>query len=249
VHERDSATQTFLGITAASRYSLSSRRPQEAFLVNILVIDGHPDENRLVTHLLDHYQHSLAPEITVTRITLRHLTFDLNLHRGYAAQQPWEPDLQLLGNAIATCDHLVIGFPLWWGSEPALLKGAIDRVILPGFAFRYRRDSVWWDRTLAGRSCDLIVTMDTPPWYLRLIYCDPVIRRWRGQILGFCGIKPVRAFRFGPTRRGAAQKHQSQWERRIARAAATASKLSRANKVYPTQSRSSYLASIADRQS
>jgi len=151
--------------------------------LNVLVLDGHPDEHRLVSSLLDHYAASLQPGSTVRRIAVRDLAFDPNLRRGYSADQAWEPDLERVGVAISECDHLVVGFPLWWGGEPGLLKGLLDRLILPGFAFRYHADDPFWDSLLAGRSADVVVTMDTPPWYLRAIYGDPVSRRWRRQVL------------------------------------------------------------------
>jgi len=195
--------------------------------MNVLVLDGHPDEGRLVSHLLDCYVAALPPGTSVDRIAVRELSFDPNLKAGYARDQPWEPDLQRVGEAIALCDHLVIGFPLWWGGEPAMLKGLMDRVLLPGFAFSYRRGNTFWDRLLKGRSADVIAVMDTPPWYLRLVYGDAVMRRWRRQILGFCGIAPVRLLRFGPTRRGAAKKNIEAWNKRLRRAASTAADLKR----------------------
>lgn len=132
--------------------------------MNVLILDGHPDTNRLLTHLLDHYQGKLRESTTVARINIRDIEFSPNLRRGYAAaEQDWEPDIQQVAEALGKCDHLVVGFPLWWGAEPALLKGLLDRVLLPGFAFKYHRSNVWWDRLLAGRSADVIVTMDTPP--------------------------------------------------------------------------------------
>lgn len=83
---------------------------------------------------------------------------------------------------------------------PALLKGLFDRVLLPGYAFRYRRDSVWWDRLLAGRSARVITTLDTPPWYYRWIYRDPGIAQIRATILAFCGFRPVKISRLGAVR-------------------------------------------------
>ena len=217
--------------------------------MNVLIIDGHPDQTRLLSHLLDHYQQSLSTEVTARRINLRDLTFDPNLRRGYAGSQNWEPDLIRVADAIAACDHLVIGFPLWWGAEPALLKGLLDRVILPGFAFQYHRENPWWDRLLCGRSADLIVTMDTPPWYLKLVYGDAVIRRWRSQILGFCGFRPIRQYRFGPTRRGSAKKCAKSWKGQLARAATTCGELRRADKIVPQRDPAGFAAAMQDRLS
>ena len=168
--------------------------------VNVLILDGHPDEGRLLNHLLDHYQRSLSADASVVRINLRDLSFDLNLRRGYSTDQPWEPDLQRVGEALAACDHLAVGFPLWWGAEPALVKGLVDRLLLPGFAFKYHPENVWWDGLLAGRSADLIVATDTPNWYLKLVYGDPLGRhlqpgalqvpQHRGRPLGLGAHRP-----------------------------------------------------------
>jgi NAD(P)H dehydrogenase (quinone) len=198
--------------------------------LQVLIIDGHPDQRRLTSLLLDHYVACLNPAAGIERIALRDLAFDPNLRHGYDAEQGWEPDLQRLAQAIDACDHLVIGFPMWWGSEPALLKGLLDRLLLPGFAFRYHKNDPFWDRLLAGRSADMIVTMDTPPWYLSLIYGDPISKRWRKQIFGFCGFKPVRILRLGPTRRGSAAKKLLDWKKRVGRFAATADALGRGDK-------------------
>ena len=217
--------------------------------MHVLILDGHPDEQRLVGALLDHYAMSLPPGATLRRIAVRDLAFDPNLRRGYGADQEWEPALHDVGAAIEACDHLVVGFPMWWGGEPAALKGLLDRVVLPGFAFRYRKKGPFWDRLLAGRSADVIVTMDTPPWYLRAVYGDPVGRRWRRQVLGFCGFDPVRMFRFGPTRRGQAKQRIEGWQAQVAKAAATAPGLRRGTKREALPGRDSFAAAIAERRS
>ncbi len=194
--------------------------------MQVLVLDGHPDGGRLVSHLLDRYEGEFQ-HARVERVALRDLAFAPNLARGYAEVQTWEPDLARLGRLLEACDHLVIAFPLWWGAEPALVKGLIDRLLLPGFAFRYHPDDPFWDRLMVGRSADLIVTMDTPPWYLRLVYGDPIGRRWRRQILGFCGFHPVRILYLGPTRRGGTARRLKAWETRVATLARTAERLRR----------------------
>lgn len=198
--------------------------------MRVLILDGHPDDGRLASHLLDTYQAALGDGIEVERIAVRDLAFDPNLRRGYQEVQPLEPDLERVAAAILACDHLVVGFPMWWGSEPAQLKGLIDRVLLPGFAFRYHQDDPFWDRLLTGRSADAIISTDTPSWYLRFAYGNPVVRRWRGQILGFCGFKPVRIVKFGPVRHGGAGKNIGAWRRKIERLAASAGSLRRVEK-------------------
>jgi putative NADPH-quinone reductase len=130
-----------------------------------------------------------------------------------------------------------------------LLKGVLDRILLPGFAFRYHRDDPFWDRLLAGRSADVIITMDTPPWYLRLVYGDPVARRWRRQVLGFCGFSPIRVLRLGPTRRGNAGKSIARWQSRIAKAAKTAAHLRRVAKSVGAARRTEFADAVVERQS
>jgi putative NADPH-quinone reductase len=198
--------------------------------LRVLVIDGHPDQGRLTSFLLDHYVANLSSAAIVERIAVRDLNFDPNLRHGYGTEQILEPDLQGVAAAIEACDHIIVAFPMWWGGEPMLLKGLLDRILLPGFAFRYHKKGPFWDRLLAGRSADLIVTMDTPPWYLSLIYGDPISKRWRQQIFGFCGFKPIRILRLVPTRHGAASKRMPAWRRRVARLAASIDTLRRDDK-------------------
>ena len=195
--------------------------------MRVLLIDGHPDRNRLSAHLLDTYQAALPKGVTVDRIAVRDLAFEPDLSRGYEDAPPLEPDLEQALARIEGCDHLVLAFPLWWGAEPARLKGFWDRVLLPRRAFRYHKDDPWWDRLLAGRSADVIVTMDTPPLYLRLAYFDPLGWRYRRQVLGFVGFRPIRLLYFGMVRRGGAERNLPKWRARIERAARSAAGLRR----------------------
>jgi putative NADPH-quinone reductase len=93
---------------------------------------------------------------------------------------------------------------------PALMKGFIDRVFLPGFAFKFRDGSALWDRLLTGRSAHLLVTMDTPPWYFRWVYRMPGHNQMKRTILEFSGIKPVKVSSFGPLKNSNQQK-RAKW--------------------------------------
>ena len=101
---------------------------------------------------------------------------------------------------IQWANHLVWLYPVWWGGLPALLKGFLDRVFLPGFAFKKRENSVWWDKLLTGKSARIISTLDQPPWYYWLIYRAPSHRAMKQCTLEFCGITPVRITSIGPLR-------------------------------------------------
>jgi putative NADPH-quinone reductase len=89
---------------------------------------------------------------------------------------------------------------VWWGSTPALLKGFFDRVLLPGFAFKYRDKGVLWDKLLSGKSGRIIYTTDTPVWFYNLFYSAPSVNMIKKRVLGFCGISPVKVTGIGPIR-------------------------------------------------
>jgi putative NADPH-quinone reductase len=167
----------------------------------ILVILGHPAEHSFCRALADAYvKGAAAAGHEVQFLALGQLSFDPILHEGYARIQDLEPDLVSAQTAISWAQHLVFVYPTWWGAMPALLKGFIDRIFLPGFAFKYREGSVFWDRLLAGRSAHLLVTMDSPPWYYRWVVHRPGHNQMKRAILEFSGIKPVAISNFGPVK-------------------------------------------------
>ncbi|MEM7778822.1 MAG: NAD(P)H-dependent oxidoreductase [Pseudomonadota bacterium] len=183
--------------------------------LNVLLIDGHPDEGRFASHLLDIYQKALPADVQITRINIREMEFTPNLKHGYLKRTEWEPDIQSLAEEFDDCDHAVFAFPMWWGAEPAELKGLIDRLFLPGFMYQFHDKGALWDKYLEGRSADVIVTMDTPPFFLRLLYKNAIIHRWKGQVLGFVGFKPVRFLACGPIKDGGAESSIAKWTAKI----------------------------------
>ncbi len=191
----------------------------------ILVINGHPGRDRLCDAVLNAYvEGATAAGADIRVFHLRDVEFDPVLHEGYKQRQEWEPGLQEIADGLEWCEHLTLVFPMWWGQMPALLKGFVDRVVLPGVAFKYREKGPFWDRLLAGRSGDALITMDTPPWYLWLKYGNPLPKLIRGQVFGFVGIKPVRLFKFGPTR-GQQNKVYEKWLARARKAGETVVKV------------------------
>lgn len=175
----------------------------------ILVILGHSLSTSFCGALADAYiQGAKGAGNEVRYITLGELKFDPILHHGYQQIQVLEPDLQDAQQAITWAQHIVFAYPIWWGAMPALLKGFIDRVFLPGFAFKYKENSILWERLLSGRSAHLLVTMDSPPWYFRWINHMPGHHQMKRTILEFSGIKPVTISSFGPIISSTKQKRE-----------------------------------------
>ncbi|WP_281883753.1 NAD(P)H-dependent oxidoreductase [Paenibacillus sp. YYML68] len=179
--------------------------------MNILIINGHPDQSSFCAALTASYMEGAASGgAKVRRLDVGQLAFDPNLKHGYSQRTELEPDLVQAQELIRWADHLVFVYPTWWGTPPAILKGFIDRVFLPGFAFKHREGSLLWDKLLSGKSARLIVTSDTPAWYDRFIYKNAGHSIMKRNILGFCGVKPVRVTPIGPVR-PSTEAHRAKW--------------------------------------
>ena len=167
----------------------------------ILLINGHPDQESFNFALAAAYKSgATAAGFEVRELVIRDLQFSPNLSFGYRQRCELEPDLLRAQEWIKWADHLVWVYPVWWAGLPALLKGFLDRTFLPGFAFRKRENSVWWDKLLTGKSARIISTLDQPAWYYWLIYHAPSHRALKQCTLEFCGITPVRITSIGPVR-------------------------------------------------
>jgi len=160
---------------------------------NVLIINGHPNQESLNFGIMNAYREG-AEKVgaQVQQVIIANLQFDPNLKYGYQKRIDLEPDLLEAWEKILWADHLVWVHPVWWGGFPAIMKGFIDRLFLPGLAFKYRENSVWWDKLLIGKTAHIITTMDQPGWYYRIFFGRPSIKQLKKSILEFCGVKPVK---------------------------------------------------------
>jgi putative NADPH-quinone reductase len=182
----------------------------------ILLLDGHPDAESFGVALHAAYKTgALRSGAEVRELVLRDLAFDPNLRFGYRQRCELEPDLLRAHELLRWCEHLVVVHPVWWGSYPALMKGFLDRAILPGFFFRKRPGSIFWDRLLTGRSARVIYTLDTPRlfWWLS---GAPAYSALKWHTLGYCGISPVRGTPIGIVRLSTLQQRQ-RWLAKVER--------------------------------
>ncbi|MBK6265622.1 NAD(P)H-dependent oxidoreductase [Marivirga sp. S37H4] len=167
--------------------------------MKILIINGHPDKESYNFALAEAYKKgALSSGAEVQEINIRELNFNHNLQFGYRKRTELELDLLNAQDKIKWADHLVWIYPVWWGSVPAIMKGFLDRVLLPGFAYQKREDSLWWDKYLTGKTARIISTLDQPAWYYWLVYRQPSHNSMKKLTLEFCGIKPVKVTTIGP---------------------------------------------------
>lgn len=187
---------------------------------DILILDAHPNPESFCAALADAaLAGARSTGASASKLELRHLQFDPILRAGYRDGQALEPDLLAAQAAIAAARHLILVYPSWWGTWPALLKGFVDRAFTPGFAFRYHPEGNGWDKLLAGRSARVVVTMDWPVWAYHWLQGAPGNRAMSRATLGFCGVKPVRFTELGPVRPSTPEQRAA-WLAQVRRVAA-----------------------------
>jgi putative NADPH-quinone reductase len=164
----------------------------------LAIIQGHPDpaERHLCHALADAYAEGAnGAGHAVTRIDLASLDFPW-LRTKEAFETGSLPEvLRPAQEAIGLADHLLIVYPLWLGTLPAILKAFLEQVFRPGFAFVLGQRT--WRRPLKGKSARIVVTMGMPVLFYRWYFGAHGLKSLERSVLGFCGIGPIRESLFG----------------------------------------------------
>jgi len=154
-----------------------------------LVVLAHPLSDSLCAHLtrqavdalkargadvdvLDLYAEDFQPALTAA---------ERRLH--YATPEP-NPDIVALQRRLAAAEMLVLVFPTWWFSMPAVLKGWFDRVWAPKFAFEHGTPI---KPLLTGlKSCLVVTTLGSPWWIDMIVMRQPVKRVLKTGLIFAC---------------------------------------------------------------
>jgi putative NADPH-quinone reductase len=161
----------------------------------IVLIQGHPDASA------PHLCHALADAYARGAVEAGHEVRTIDVARiDFAllrSQHEWElgllpARLRPAQDDIRWAEHIVLFFPLWLGDMPALLKGFLEQVARPGFAFTPAEGANPFGRKgLTGRSARVIVTMGMPALVYRWYFRAHSVKSLERNILGFVGIAPV----------------------------------------------------------
>jgi putative NADPH-quinone reductase len=94
--------------------------------------------------------------------------------------------------AVKACDHLVIVYPIWLGTMPAVLKAFFEQLCRANFAITPGGMKQWPQQMLKGKSARIIVTMGMPAAAYRLLFGAHGVKGFESGILAMAGIKPIR---------------------------------------------------------
>lgn len=166
---------------------------------HILIIQGHPDpsEPHLGLSLARAYAEGAeSAGHEVRHIIIGELDFPL-----LSSQKAWyeEPPPSILDaqTHVAWADHIVLFYPLWFGTMPALVKGFLEQLFRPGFAFSQEKPGKVGKKALTGRSARVVITMGMPAIIYRWYFRAHSLKSLERNILRFVGMAPIRTSLFG----------------------------------------------------
>ncbi len=171
---------------------------------HITIIQGHPDpdEGRFC-HALGWTYEEGAVEAghEVRTIDVARLDFPLiRTRRDFEKGRPPE-DIRAAQEDIRWADHLLICYPLWLGTVPALLKGFFEQTFRYGYALDMSPKTGRVRKLLDGRSARIIVTMGMPAAIYKLYFRSHGLKSLESGVLALCGIAPIRATLIGSVER------------------------------------------------
>ncbi|EHS50340.1 NAD(P)H dehydrogenase (quinone) [Rhizobium sp. PDO1-076] len=160
---------------------------------HFLVVLAHP--------LSDSFASSLARTVRDTLETRGHVVDLLDLYgedfdpRLTAAERASYMTGSYDASAVApivarlqAADGIVLVFPQWWFNLPAIMKGFIDRIFVPGVAFDHDADGGRLVPRLTNIRTFWVVTTTGSPWWIVMLYMgNPVKRILKRGVAAFCG--------------------------------------------------------------
>ena len=165
---------------------------------NIIILCAHPDKESFTGVMADRYQTG-AENVghIVQRVNIGELNFDPILHKGYKEIQPLEPDLVALQEKFLWANHIVIIYPNWWCTMPAILKGLFDLFCLPGFDFNFNKQTKQIEKHLKGRTGRVIILSGTHSPFKTWWQFGDFTNEIQYGIMEFAGIRTA-VSAFGP---------------------------------------------------
>lgn len=177
----------------------------------ITIIQGHPDAQG------HHFGHALASAYqqgaleaghAITMIEVARLDFPLLRSKADFEQGTPPAAIAQAQQTIAWAEHLVLYYPLWLGTMPALMKGFLEQVFRPGFAIRAGDAEQWPQKLLTGKSARIVITMGMPAAIYRWYFRAHSLKSLERNVLRFSGIHPIKESLIGLVEANNPARHQ-----------------------------------------
>lgn len=143
--------------------------------MRVLLVVAHPNT--------DSFTHALATRAHTALVSAGHTVDLLDLyalgvsaamsadeHRAYHSDSPLiDPMIMAHTELVKAAEALVFVYPTWWSAQPAILKGWLERVMVPGVGFVFNakgkvRPGLTHVRRVVG-----ISTYGSPRAYVKLV--------------------------------------------------------------------------------
>lgn len=178
-------------------------------MTRIVIVNGHPDPSpaHFIHAAAAAYEHGAASAHEVRRIDIGLLQFPL-----IRSQEEWTngelpAGIREAQEALRWAEHVVLFYPMWLGDVPAVLKGFLEQVMRPNFAFRYRENG-FPEKLLAGKSARIVVSMGMPGFAYALFYRAHSLKSLKRNVFNFVGIRPVQHTIIGAVEGSAAKREK-----------------------------------------
>ncbi len=126
--------------------------------------------------IIDLYKDGFNPVMTEGELAL------------FAKGESTDPLVQKYQDILKRSTELVLLFPIWWSSPPAMLKGFFDKVFLPHFAYEEGKMGLLIGLLPNIEKATVVTTAAGPKWYLRFFCGNPVAGTVR-RVLVSIGVK------------------------------------------------------------
>jgi putative NADPH-quinone reductase len=159
----------------------------------VCILQGHPHSGRHLCHAIAeaYSDGAKAAAARVRRIDLGKMDIPM-LRNPRDFPSPPPPQIAAAQDAIAASNHIVVIYPLWLGTMPAVVKAFFEQLSRSEFAMKADAKGGWPKQMLKGKSARVIVTMGMPAAAYKLMFGAHGVRGFESGILGMAGIAPVR---------------------------------------------------------
>ena len=157
-----------------------------------LVVVAHPLNNSLCFHLAEEtikHMENKGYQVTIKDLYKENFNPVLTKDERNSYYEK-QFDLSQLKDDIIQLEEaqsLVLIFPTWWFSFPAILKGWFDRVWAPGYAYNHASDLGAITPCLLNlKEVKVVTTLGAPWWVDFFVLRKPVSKVLKFALLGAC---------------------------------------------------------------